>query len=220
MATTIAPGVLGTEQTRLEGREKVTGRAVYAYEHPVEGVVYAWLVQATIARGTVRAVDGSEARRRDGVLEAVDVDRGRRYGEPVAPVDGLQELAAGLLGRAERPPEVRHVDAEGVDRASGGVVGPEVCDERADRNRLRGRQGQPRQQRALLAPAEGLRNAGPTQCHRTEQVDVDRHKRRLKQDDGGAYRSTAQHCSRGGHLRDGSGTGRARRRVAAGGGRA
>jgi xanthine dehydrogenase YagR molybdenum-binding subunit len=82
MATTIAPGVLGAEQTRLEGREKVTGRAVYAYEHDVEGVVYAWLVQATIARGTVRAVDGSEARRRDGVLAVISHENAPALGEP------------------------------------------------------------------------------------------------------------------------------------------
>jgi len=82
MATTIAPGVLGVEQTRLEGREKVTGRAVYAYEHPVEGVVYAWLVQATIARGTVRAVDGSEARRRDGVLAVISHENAPGLGDP------------------------------------------------------------------------------------------------------------------------------------------
>jgi xanthine dehydrogenase YagR molybdenum-binding subunit len=68
MATTVAPGVLGTAHTRVEGREKVMGEARYAYEYEVEGVVYAWIVQSTIAKGTVTAVDGSEARRLDGVL--------------------------------------------------------------------------------------------------------------------------------------------------------
>ena len=82
MAATIAPGVLGAEQTRIEGREKVTGRAVYAYEYEVEGTVYAWLVQATIARGTVRAVDGSEARRRDGVLAVISHENAPKLGEP------------------------------------------------------------------------------------------------------------------------------------------
>jgi xanthine dehydrogenase YagR molybdenum-binding subunit len=81
MATTISPGVLGAGQTRLEGREKVTGRALYAYEYDVEGAVYAWLVQATIARGTVRAVDGSEARRRDGVLAVISHENAPKLGE-------------------------------------------------------------------------------------------------------------------------------------------
>jgi xanthine dehydrogenase YagR molybdenum-binding subunit len=71
MATTIAPGTLGAALTRVEGREKVMGRALYAYEHEVEGTAYAWLVQATIANGAVAAVDGSEARRLPGVLAVV-----------------------------------------------------------------------------------------------------------------------------------------------------
>jgi xanthine dehydrogenase YagR molybdenum-binding subunit len=68
MATTVAPSVLGVAHTRVEGREKVEGRALYAYEHEVEGVAYAWIVQSTIAKGTIAAVDGAEARRQDGVL--------------------------------------------------------------------------------------------------------------------------------------------------------
>ncbi len=85
MATTIAAppaATLGAELTRIEGREKVTGHAVYAYEHDVEGVVYAWIVQATIARGAVGAVDGSEARRRPGVLAVLSHENAPKLGDP------------------------------------------------------------------------------------------------------------------------------------------
>jgi xanthine dehydrogenase YagR molybdenum-binding subunit len=68
MATTVAPGALGVAHTRVEGREKVAGEAKYAYEYEVEGVVYAWIVQSTIAKGTIATVDGEEARRLPGVL--------------------------------------------------------------------------------------------------------------------------------------------------------
>jgi xanthine dehydrogenase YagR molybdenum-binding subunit len=68
MATTVAPTTLGTAVTRVEGREKVTGQAVYAYEHDVEGVAYAWIVQAHVARGAVREVDASGAVGQPGVL--------------------------------------------------------------------------------------------------------------------------------------------------------
>jgi xanthine dehydrogenase YagR molybdenum-binding subunit len=68
MATTVAPGILGVATPRVEGREKVTGEAVYAYEHDVEGVAYAWIVQAHVARGAVRAVDSSAALGLPGVL--------------------------------------------------------------------------------------------------------------------------------------------------------
>jgi xanthine dehydrogenase YagR molybdenum-binding subunit len=49
----------GVPLTRLEGREKVEGAARYAYEHQPEHVAYAWIVSATVARGTVRSVEGA-----------------------------------------------------------------------------------------------------------------------------------------------------------------
>jgi xanthine dehydrogenase YagR molybdenum-binding subunit len=53
---------------RIEGREKVTGRARYAYEHPAGDVAYAYPIPAAIARGRVRSVDASEALATPGVL--------------------------------------------------------------------------------------------------------------------------------------------------------
>jgi len=79
--TTIAPGALGTALTRVEGREKVTGEAVYAYEHDIEGVVYAWIVPATVAKGAVSAVDGEEARRLPGVLAVLSHENAPDLGE-------------------------------------------------------------------------------------------------------------------------------------------
>jgi xanthine dehydrogenase YagR molybdenum-binding subunit len=68
MTTTVAPSTLGVATPRVEGREKVTGHAMYAYEHDVEGVAYAWIVQAQVARGAVRRLDASAALRLPGVL--------------------------------------------------------------------------------------------------------------------------------------------------------
>ena len=59
---------LGAPADRLEGREKVEGRARYAYEHGVEGVAYAHLVCSTVASGTIRAVDTADALAERGVL--------------------------------------------------------------------------------------------------------------------------------------------------------
>jgi xanthine dehydrogenase YagR molybdenum-binding subunit len=68
MTETAGTIVLGAPMTRVEGREKVTGAARYAVEHEVDGVTHAMLVQATIARGRVRAVHSDEALALDGVL--------------------------------------------------------------------------------------------------------------------------------------------------------
>jgi xanthine dehydrogenase YagR molybdenum-binding subunit len=68
MAGTLERPAVGAAMPRVEGREKVTGAARYAVEHDVEGVVHAALVQSTVAKGTVRAVDPGAALALDGVL--------------------------------------------------------------------------------------------------------------------------------------------------------
>ena len=81
MATTITPGTLGAVLTRVEGREKVTGQARYAYEQPVEGTAYAWIVQATIAKGQVSAVDAARALELPGVLAVLSHENAPDLGE-------------------------------------------------------------------------------------------------------------------------------------------
>jgi xanthine dehydrogenase YagR molybdenum-binding subunit len=53
---------------RVEGRDKVTGRARYSYEYPAEDVAYVHPVQSAIARGRIRSIDASEALTTPGVL--------------------------------------------------------------------------------------------------------------------------------------------------------
>jgi xanthine dehydrogenase YagR molybdenum-binding subunit len=56
------------EGHRAEGRDKVTGAARYAYEHPVPDPVYAYPVQAPVASGRIGAVDTAEALAMPGVI--------------------------------------------------------------------------------------------------------------------------------------------------------
>jgi CO/xanthine dehydrogenase Mo-binding subunit len=53
---------------RVEGPAKVTGRARYAYEHPVPDAAYAYPVQSAIASGHLGALDSTEALAMPGVL--------------------------------------------------------------------------------------------------------------------------------------------------------
>ncbi|MET7402521.1 hypothetical protein ABZS66_54475, partial [Dactylosporangium sp. NPDC005572] len=53
---------IGVAQPRLEARDKVTGHAPYAVDHPVPGAVYAWPVLSTVAAGWVSTVDTQPAR--------------------------------------------------------------------------------------------------------------------------------------------------------------
>jgi xanthine dehydrogenase YagR molybdenum-binding subunit len=65
--TTVATRAVGAPHTRLEAREKVTGAARYAVEHPADDLAYGWIVQADAAVGEVRAVHA------DAMLASSDV---------------------------------------------------------------------------------------------------------------------------------------------------
>jgi xanthine dehydrogenase YagR molybdenum-binding subunit len=60
--------------TRVEGYDKVTGRARYAYEYPADDVAYAWLVQSEIGRGRILATDAGQAAAMPGVLAVLSAD--------------------------------------------------------------------------------------------------------------------------------------------------
>jgi xanthine dehydrogenase YagR molybdenum-binding subunit len=67
----VAPSSMGTALTRVDGRAKVTGTALYAGEHET-GAVHLALVQATIAKGRVRSIDDRAALEHPGVLLVMD----------------------------------------------------------------------------------------------------------------------------------------------------
>jgi CO/xanthine dehydrogenase Mo-binding subunit len=59
---------------RVDGVEKVTGRARYAFEHPVDNVAYAMPITSTIAKGRITSIDDEAARSRPGVLTVITPD--------------------------------------------------------------------------------------------------------------------------------------------------
>ena len=59
---------VGKPLDRVDGRLKVTGRAIYAAEHPVPNVAHAVLIMSTIPAGRVTAMDIGAAERLPGVL--------------------------------------------------------------------------------------------------------------------------------------------------------
>lgn len=64
----IAPRAIGAPVDRIDGPLKVTGAALYAYEHRVDRVAYVFPVQSTIAKGRIRAIDSKKASEIHGVL--------------------------------------------------------------------------------------------------------------------------------------------------------
>ena len=68
---TVTERVLGAPADRLEGGEKVRGRARYAYEYPLENVAYGTLLCATVANGAIRSIDATSALATEGVLAVI-----------------------------------------------------------------------------------------------------------------------------------------------------
>src|ERR1700688_3897918 len=99
-----AQGIVGKPLDRVDGRLKVTGGARYAYERQQENVLYGFVVEASIGKGTIRSIDVRAAEKAPGVAlvlthrnapaqgtgnhrEAQPVLTGpqvTRYGQPVA----------------------------------------------------------------------------------------------------------------------------------------
>src|SRR6201999_2979001 len=99
-----AQGVVGKPIDRVDGRLKVTGGARYAYETQRDKVLYGFVVEASIGKGTIQSIDTRAAEKAPGVVlvlthrnaptqgtgehkEAHPVLTGTsvtRYGEPVA----------------------------------------------------------------------------------------------------------------------------------------
>jgi xanthine dehydrogenase YagR molybdenum-binding subunit len=63
---------------RVEGHEKVTGAARYAYEYAPDEVAYAAIAQARIAKGAVDSVDASAALALPGVLAVLSYENAPR----------------------------------------------------------------------------------------------------------------------------------------------
>src|ERR1700704_5968775 len=60
-------GIVGRPLDRVDGRLKVTGGARYAYEMQQDSVLYGFVVEASIAKGTIRSIDTRAAENAPGV---------------------------------------------------------------------------------------------------------------------------------------------------------
>ena len=108
---------VGSSPVRVDGRDKVTGRARYAVEHPVEAPLHGWLVQATVAVGEVREVDRRAALEVPGVVHVVDHTDAPR----LAPTDDPELAVLQSAQVAYRGQVVALVLAESLEAAREGA---------------------------------------------------------------------------------------------------
>jgi xanthine dehydrogenase YagR molybdenum-binding subunit len=63
-----APGLVGKPIDRVDGPLKVSGGARYAYEMQQNNVLYGFVVEASIGKGTIRSIDTRAAEKAPGVV--------------------------------------------------------------------------------------------------------------------------------------------------------
>ena len=78
--------LIGQPVDRADGRAKVTGTARYSAEYPLSGLTHAVLVQSTIAKGRINALDATEAERSPGVVAVITHQNAPKF-RPVPPTD-------------------------------------------------------------------------------------------------------------------------------------
>ena len=81
MTATTARAAVGRPYTRVEGPDKVTGRARFAGDVRVPGLAYGWVVPASIARGRVRSRDVAATLAMPGVLAVLSPENAPRLGD-------------------------------------------------------------------------------------------------------------------------------------------
>jgi xanthine dehydrogenase YagR molybdenum-binding subunit len=67
----VTTAYVGQPVSRVDGRDKVTGIARYAFEHHVPDLAYAFVVSSSVARGTITRIDSTAARRLSGVMDVL-----------------------------------------------------------------------------------------------------------------------------------------------------
>lgn len=81
---------IGEPIDRVDGRLKVTGGARFSAEHPVPGLAYGVMVQSTIAKGSIEAIDASDASAMRGVLAVITHRNAPRLPRPKPAEAGQQ----------------------------------------------------------------------------------------------------------------------------------
>lgn len=83
---------IGSPLSRIDGPDKVTGKARYAAEHLFDGMLYGWIVSSPIAKGRIIRIDDEATRGISGVVEVLTHENrphiawfDRSYRDQVAP---------------------------------------------------------------------------------------------------------------------------------------
>ncbi len=95
---------VGRALPRVDGPEKVTGRATYAAEWPVANMAHGAVLDSAIARGSIREIDASAALASAGVIAVLTHENASRLAPyPRERLGGQQLTGEGGLGEVRQP---------------------------------------------------------------------------------------------------------------------
>jgi xanthine dehydrogenase YagR molybdenum-binding subunit len=78
--TAVRSAAIGADVERVDGRTKVAGEALYAYDYTARELAYGALVQSTVAAGSIRAIDSEAARSLPGVITVLSHENAPQLG--------------------------------------------------------------------------------------------------------------------------------------------
>src|SRR4030088_1263720 len=110
-------GQIGRSLPRLEGREKVTGRAEYTHTMRIPGMLHGKIFRSTVAHGRIKSIDTSAAKKVPGVHRVVTSEDVRRvipepyYGpafhdQPVLAIDKVTYVGEPVAVVLARDPHI------------------------------------------------------------------------------------------------------------------
>ncbi|MEY2614790.1 MAG: xanthine dehydrogenase YagR molybdenum-binding subunit, partial [Verrucomicrobiota bacterium] len=63
----MSTSIIGKPQDRIDGKLKVTGRAMYAGDRQAQNLAYGYLLTSTVAKGSIKGMDAGAAEHSPGV---------------------------------------------------------------------------------------------------------------------------------------------------------
>ncbi|MGB6296064.1 MAG: xanthine dehydrogenase family protein molybdopterin-binding subunit [Rivularia sp. (in: cyanobacteria)] len=72
---------IGKPLNRIDGRLKVTGKALYAAEYPLQNMAHAVVIESKIAKGSIRNIDSSAAEKLPGIIAVITYKNAPKVGQ-------------------------------------------------------------------------------------------------------------------------------------------
>ena len=123
-ATPAIPAVLGIDEERIDGRDKVSGKTKYTADFAREGMLWAAFVASPIAHGRIVKIDTAAARAMDGVHAVLTgADIGEKYfgcllkDWPVLAFERVKFVGEYVVAVAAETPQIAEAAVAAIDVA-------------------------------------------------------------------------------------------------------